>query len=386
MDLGGMLSTGISCFAYPRLVAALGLPPRPVRVHDTGQMLALPDRDVMDALDCDVVTVLGDLTNAFEQPDKWRPYDFDGRLDALVRDPAMFETLSDGTIVQPKHGCKMPPTSHVFESEHGGQPLVLTGDVPKPDLKQLRQDLEKARPHAEEIRAAKDLCVRVRESTDRAVFYNGPGANIGIAGYGGMAVFPLLCLLEPDFVAELHELVIGYAVEKVEALLTEVHPYVDVYTCSSDDWGTQLQTIASPDVYRDLFLPYYRLFTDAIHKAAPGVKAFLHSCGAVYDLLDYIVESGFDILNPIQWTAGGHTYQEWKDKSRSRLVLWGGGVNAQATLPLGTVHDVEEEVTAIVDYMRRDGGYVFCGIHNILAEAPAENVVAMYRAAAAVKG
>ena len=386
MDLGGMLSTGISCFAYPRLVAALGLPPRPVRVHDTGQMLALPDRDVMDALDCDVVTVLGDLTNAFEQPDKWRPYDFDGRLDALVRDPAMFETLSDGTIVQPKHGCKMPPTSHVFESEHGGQPLVLTGDVPKPDLKQLRQDLEKARPHAEEIRAAKDLCVRVRESTDRAVFYNGPGANIGIAGYGGMAVFPLLCLLEPDFVAELHELVIGYAVEKVEALLTEVHPYVDVYTCSSDDWGTQLQTIASPDVYRDLFLPYYRLFTDAIHKAAPGVKAFLHSCGAVYDLLDYIVESGFDILNPIQWTAGGHTYQEWKDKSRSRLVLWGGGVNAQATLPLGTVHDVEEEVTAIVDYMRGDGGYVFCGIHNILAEAPAENVVAMYRAAAAAKG
>jgi len=45
-DLSGMRSTGISCFAYPKLVAALGLPPRWPRVYDTGQMLALPNLDV----------------------------------------------------------------------------------------------------------------------------------------------------------------------------------------------------------------------------------------------------------------------------------------------------------------------------------------------------
>ena len=32
------------------------------------------------------------------------------------------------------------------------------------------------------------------------------------------------------------------------------------------------------------------------------------------DLIDLVVESGFDILNPVQWPAGGHTYQDWKDK------------------------------------------------------------------------
>jgi hypothetical protein len=47
-DLSGMRSTGISCFAYPRLVEALGLPPRRTRVYDTWQMLALPDLDVLD--------------------------------------------------------------------------------------------------------------------------------------------------------------------------------------------------------------------------------------------------------------------------------------------------------------------------------------------------
>jgi len=71
-DLGGMLSTGISAFAYPKPVAALGLPPRPPRVHDTGQMPALPELDVFDALECDVVIIFNDMTNAFNQPGPWR--------------------------------------------------------------------------------------------------------------------------------------------------------------------------------------------------------------------------------------------------------------------------------------------------------------------------
>ena len=57
-DLGGMRSTSISAFAYPGLVSALKLPYRKPRVEDTGQMLALPDLDVLDALGCDVVTIL----------------------------------------------------------------------------------------------------------------------------------------------------------------------------------------------------------------------------------------------------------------------------------------------------------------------------------------
>jgi len=384
MDLGGMDSTGISCFAYPALVAALGLPPRTPRVHDTGQMLALPDIDVLDALQCDVVTVHMDFTNAFEQPECWRPFDFNGRLPARVRDPQLFQTLDDGTIVQPAWNAKMPPTSHVFETEHAGQPLVLTGEIPKPDLKELRKQLERQRLTDDAIAHTAELCRRAREATDRAILFNGPGAGIGIASYGGIAVFPLLCLTDPDFVLELHDLVVGHAVGQIEALLQAVHPYIDLYMCSSDDWGTQSQPIASPQVYKDLFLPYYRRMTDTIHAAAPGVKTFLHSCGAVYDLLDLFVESGFDALNPLQWTAGGHSFREWKDRCRGKIALWGGGVHTQETLPLGTVEEIEQEVTQIVRYMRQDGGYVFCAIHNLLAEVPADKIAALYRTAASV--
>jgi len=123
-DLGAMRSTGISAFAYPKLVEALGLPPRRPRVHDTGQMLALPEVDVLDALGCDVVTIDGGVTNAFEEPEKWHDYDFGGRLPARVLHPKAFETQPDGSVLQWK-STRMPPTSYVFNAEHSGQPLLL---------------------------------------------------------------------------------------------------------------------------------------------------------------------------------------------------------------------------------------------------------------------
>ena len=94
-----------------------------------------------------------------------------------------------------------------------------------------------------------------------------------------------------------------------------------------------------------------------------------------------IIESGFNILNPAQWPAGGKTFKEWKDKARNRISLWGGGVNAQHTLPWGSVEDVVREVKEIVQYMRQDGGYVFNSIHNILAEIEPEKIIAMYKTA-----
>jgi uroporphyrinogen decarboxylase len=378
-----MLSSSISGFAYPKLVAALGLPPRLPKMYDTGQMLAMPDGDVLDALGVDVVTICGRATNAFAEPEKWLPYDFDGRLPALVRNPANFVTEEDGTIVQ--GNTRMPPSSFVFDAPHGGQPLDMSDEMPKYDLQAYAEGLKARHLRDEDIVLIRNLCQRVRESTDRAVFFN-EGALVppmSIHGHGGMGIFPVLCLTEPDYVAELHEIVTEFALHNIRALLPEVAPYVDVVWLGSDDWGTQRSTIASPKIFRKLFLPYRRRINDECHRIAPQVKTFLHSCGAIYDLLDMIVESGFDALNPVQWTAGGHTYQEWKDKARGRLTLWGGGVNAQGTLLLGTTDEVYAEARAVTQYMAQDGGFVFCNIHNLLAEAPPEKVIALYRAAEA---
>jgi uroporphyrinogen decarboxylase len=382
-DLGGMASTGISAFAYPRLVKALGLPPRRPKAYDTFQMLALPDMDVLDALGCDAVTISGYATNAFEQKELWKQYDFNGRLDALVRDPASFQNQPDGSI---KCGdMLMVPASHVFDLVHGGQPVCWDEDLPKQDLKQLKKDLESSRLKDSEIRDYVTLCKRARESTDKAVFFNGPiGTGLSIGAQGGLGVFPLLCVTEPEYVQEYHEIVCEFSIAKIRALLPEIRPYVDIVMMAADDWGTQSSLMASPAVFRDLFRPYLRRTNDECHKIAPEMKTFLHSCGAIYELIDDIIASGFDILNPVQWTAGGRPYAEWKDKCRNRIALWGGGVNAQKTLPFGSAEEVAKETTEIVSCLKRDSGYVFNSIHNILAEIPPEKIIAMYKAAAAV--
>ena len=387
-DLGAMASTGISAFAYPKLVETLGLPPRLPKVYDTMQMLALVDLDVLDALDCDVVTISGSVTNVFDEPEKWKSYDFGGRLPALVQQRVSFKELLDGTITQTFKWVnrlipyRMVTSSYVFDEEHGGQPIDLMADLPMESLKDVEKELENSQLTDMDIEQIKQYCKKIRENTDRAILFNGPiNTGIGIGARGGLAVFPILCITEPNYVADLHEIITNHAIKTIQMLLTEIHPYIDIIMMASDDWGTQNSLIASPDVFKNLFLPYLTRMNKQCHKIAPNVKTFLHSCGAIYDIIDLIIESGFDILNPVQWPAGSHSYRQWKDKCRNRIALWGGGINSQSTLPLSNVKDIKKEVEEVVSYLSQDNGYVFNGIHNILAEIPPEKIIAMYSAA-----
>ena len=95
--------------------------------------------------------------------------------------------------------------------------------------------------------------------------------------------------------------------------------------------------------------------------------------------------TGVDILNPVQWPAGGHSPREWKDKVRGKLALWGGGIDSQHTLPGGTLADIAREVPQNVAALAADSGYVFANIHNLLADIPPEKIIALYRAAAAAR-
>jgi len=381
MDLGGMLSTGISCFAYPHLVAALGLPPRKTRVHDTYQMLALPDPDVLDALDCDVVAVGEDQwTNAFEEPGRWHDFDFNGRLDGRVLYPDGFSIGNDGTVFQNEGRLRMPPSSFVFDELHGGEPLdIMDIDPPKEDPVELEKMLRNSLYSDERIISIRNYCRRAADATDRAVFFNGPG--MGLLFRGGMASWSMFCLTDKDYVREIHELITKYVIMNFERLLPEIAPYIDIYMSNADDQGTQNATILPPAIFRELYVPYYKRMNDALHRSAPGVRSFLHTCGGIFDIIDDVIDAGFDVLNPVQWSAGGHSFKEWKDKCRNRIALWGGGVNSQATLPLGSVEEVRTETEEVCRYMKTDGGFVFNSIHNILAEISPDKVIAMYESA-----
>jgi uroporphyrinogen-III decarboxylase len=59
-------------------------------------------------------------------------------------------------------------------------------------------------------------------------------------------------------------------------------------------------------------------------------------------------------------------------------VFWGGGIDTQRTLPFGTADEVRQEVRSRLEVLGRGGGFVFNPIHNVQANTPVENLMALY--------
>jgi uroporphyrinogen-III decarboxylase len=96
--------------------------------------------------------------------------------------------------------------------------------------------------------------------------------------------------------------------------------------------------------------------------------------------MPHFIESGFDIINPVQCSAAGMDPKQLKDNYGSDLVFWGGGVDTQNTLPFGTPDQVYDEVSERCEIFSKDGGFVFDAIHNIQARTPVENIIALLKA------
>ena len=62
------------------------------------------------------------------------------------------------------------------------------------------------------------------------------------------------------------------------------------------------------------------------------------------------------------------------------VAFWGGGVETQSVLPFGTPQEVKDNVRRNIDALAPGGGYVFNTIHNIQADVPPQNIVAMIEA------
>jgi uroporphyrinogen-III decarboxylase len=118
---------------------------------------------------------------------------------------------------------------------------------------------------------------------------------------------------------------------------------------------------------------------DWIHKHTTW-KTFKHSCGAVRTLIPAFIESGFDILNPVQVSAAGMEAEKLKADFGKDVVFWGGGVDTQKTLAFGRPEEVRAEVLRRCEILGKGGGFVFNAVHNIQANVPVRNIVAMFDA------
>ncbi|MBI5712905.1 MAG: hypothetical protein HZC38_05705 [Chloroflexi bacterium] len=169
---------------------------------------------------------------------------------------------------------------------------------------------------------------------------------------------------------------------KIEFWEMALPPLADVIDVVSeaDDYGTQFSQLISPDMFRRLFKPRIAEVIRCIKRNAPNAKVFFHSDGNVRPIIPDFIEIGVDILNPVQPNAAGMDPIGIKRDFGKDLVFWGAGVETQSVLPFGTPQEVKDDVRRNIDALAPGGGYVFNTVHNIQADVPPQNIMAMIEA------
>ncbi|MBS3787858.1 MAG: uroporphyrinogen decarboxylase family protein [Candidatus Bipolaricaulota bacterium] len=142
-----------------------------------------------------------------------------------------------------------------------------------------------------------------------------------------------------------------------------------------DDLAGQKNMLISPEIYRGMIKPLHNKLFEEIKNVFPGpAYVFFHSDGAMGEIVPDLVESGIDILNPIQVSAQGISLERIGDEFGNRLALWGAGIDTQTELPF----ESPEVIQSIVKDRLDEGSnyiFVFSAIHNIQKDVSKENLV-----------
>jgi len=182
---------------------------------------------------------------------------------------------------------------------------------------------------------------------------------------------------DPELVKTIMDKITALKIEYWERSLALAGAHIDV-VFEGDDVAGQDRLLISPKAYRDIVKPRHKETFQAIKKAAPHVKIFFHTCGAIRPLIPDLIEIGVDILNPVQISAAGMDPFELKKEFGSELVFWGGGVDTQNVFSTGTPQEVRDDVRRNIDALAPGGGFVFNTVHNTQADVPPENFMAMW--------
>jgi len=384
IDFGGHRSSGIAAIAYARLRRALGLEERPIRVYDPIQQLAIIDEDVLERFGVDTI----ELGRGFALEDEyWCDWTLPDGTPCQLPVWVAPERQGGQWVIRSASGhvlARMPDGALYFEQCYW--PFLEDDDLDRlPEAIQENMWCAIQSPPGPLVagedgpRRLAEGARRLRGRTERAV--------IGLFGGNLLEMgqflwrndrFLMLLAAEPARVHDFLERLVEIHLADLERFLGAVGPYIDIILFG-DDLGMQSGPQISPAMYREFFKPRHaRMFRRA--KELADVKVQLHCCGGVRPLLDDLIEADVDAINPVQISCVGMDAQGLKQDFGDRITLWGGGCDTHHVLSRGTPQEVRRHVQRQLAILAPGGGFVFQQVHNILADVPPENVIAMFDA------
>ena len=376
IDFGGTGDSTIMAVGYQALREGLGLPRTVSRVVDVYQHTAVIEEDVRQALDVDTMPV-------FDEPRDWRAAALPDGSPAEL--PARFRphVLEDGSqVIFDDAGnivLKMPKGGYYFDPVYS--PLADATSVS--DIQKHLAAIETYDTPDYLDKGYKELAKtarRLRETTDYLLvgFFGGHVFQAG-QSLRGWETFLADLLVNRKFAEALLDALAEANIRRFARYAETVGKYVHVVHFE-DDLGMQDRPLVSPALYRQVVKPYHqKLWRFA--KSACRAYLLLHTDGAVAPFIPDFIEGGVDAVNPVQVSAAGMDTKRLKQQFGQDITFWGAGCDSQTILPYGTPTAIADEVKRRIDDLAPGGGYVFSSVHNVQAGVPAENVIAMFRAA-----
>lgn len=388
LDLGSTSVTGIHVSCVAALRDYYGLERRPVKVHEPGQMLGLIEEDLKQAMGVDVDGVFRRKT-AFGFPlEDWKPWRTPQGLEVLV--PGAFQTTTDpsgDTLIYPEGDLEAPPSGRMPRDGYFFDAIIRQDPIVEENLNP-EDNVEEFQPLTAGEVASFAADVEAAAAGGRAIM-----ASLSGTSFGDIARVPAPFLKHPKGIRDISEWYMSttshrdyihaifsrqceIALGNIEKIHAATGDLIDAVFVCGTDFGTQSGTFCSLKTFRDLWFPYYRQLNDWIHGNTRW-KTFKHSCGSVDRFIPSFIEAGFDILNPVQCSAANMEAEHLKADYGDRIAFWGGGIDTQKVLPFGTPAEVRRQVMERCRVFSRGGGFVFNCIHNVQAQTPLENIVAM---------
>lgn len=262
-----------------------------------------------------------------------------------------------------------------------GEPSIARVPFPEPDLAALARHAWPNPCDPGRLAGVTAQARRWHEQSDTYVATSSlvSGLMLDIGPYlRGFEEFFLDLYLNPEFAHALIEKITDVLIELHRFALAPLAPYLGWVEFSSDH-GMQDRLLCSPEIYREFFKgPYTRLFAE-VRKVAPQAKIWMHSCGAVRDLIPDFIDMGVDILNSLQPRAAGMEHAALK-RDFGRDIVLHGGLDMQGALS-GTPAEAAAEARRCLDALAEGGGYIFAPSNHFMQDIPLANFYAVYEEA-----
>jgi len=391
VDFGSTAVTGMHVTCVAQLRDYYGLEKRPVKVCEPYQMLGELDDDLLDAIGVDTVAFPSPRTIFGFRNENWTLFRAPWGQELLVS--RHFKTTTDKNgdlLIYPQGDTKSPASGRMPKSGYFFDTIVRQEPIDDDKLNP-EDNMEEFQPISDEDLQFYRLQAKRLADSPRAVV-----GGVGGTAFGDIALVPAPFLKHPkgirdiaewyvstvvrkDYVQNLFDHQCNIAIQNLKRVHDVVGDVINVLFVCGTDFGTQTSSFCSTETYEELYAPYYKKVNQWVHDNTTW-KTFKHSCGAVANFIPHFVNSGFDIINPVQFSAAGMVPAELKQKYGDKIVFWGGGVDTQKTLPFGTPESVRTEVLQRCQVLSPNGGFVFNTIHNVQAKTPTENIVAMINA------